>query len=183
MMEQLLCACGCDNLVMSHDGKGRPGRYFSAACRKRAQRMREASSDVTKIEDDVTKMRDRIIQGDALAVLKQIPSALVQCCVSSPPYYALRDYGTPGQIGLEETPEEYIKKLTDVFREVRRVLRNDGTLWVNIGDTYANDEKWGGHPSGKHQKDLHRMTRPRRYTGLPGKNLLGIPWRLASALQ
>jgi DNA modification methylase len=146
--------------------------------------MREASSvDVTKITGDVTKLRNTIIQGDTLEVLKQLPDAFVQCCVTSPPYYALRDYGVDGQIGREETPKRYIERLVAVFREVRRVLRADGVLWLNIGDTYANDVEQGGHSSGKHQKELHQMVRLRRFTGLPGKNLLGIPWRLALALQ
>ncbi len=182
-MEQQTCACGCGNPVIKHDGKGRPGKYFHPNCRKRAQRMREASYDVTKIDGDVTKIRNTIIQGDAFMVLQQLPDAFVQCCVTSPPYYALRDYHVDGQIGIEETPDQYIEHLVAVFREVRRVLRPDGVLWLNIGDTYANDVKWGGHPSGKHQKELHGMVRPRRFTGLPGKNLLGIPWRLALALQ
>ena len=118
-----------------------------------------------------------------MTVLKQLPHAFVQCCVTSPPYYALRDYHVAGQIGRENMPEDYIERLVIVFREVKRILRNDGVLWLNIGDTYANDVKWGGHPSGKHQKELHQMVRPLRFTGLPGKNLLGIPWRLALALQ
>lgn len=124
-----------------------------------------------------------ILQGDALAVLKTLPDESVQCCVTSPPYYALRDYGVGGQIGLEATPQEYIEKLVDVFQEVRRVLRSDGTCWLNLGDSYANDQKWGGHPSGKHRKELHTMSRPQRYTGLPGKNLLMMPARVAIALQ
>ena len=127
--------------------------------------------------------RDQIIQGDALTVLRTLPDNAVQCCITSPPYYGLRDYQIEGQIGLETTPAEYVQKLVEVFREVRRVLSDDGTLWLNLGDTYANDKKWGGHPSGKHRKALHVMTRPRRYTGLPGKNLLGIPWRVAFGLQ
>lgn len=126
---------------------------------------------------------NEILTGDALTILKTLPSESVQCIVTSPPYYALRDYGVDGQIGLEETPAAFIAKLVGVFREARRVLRHDGTCWVNIGDTYANDEKSGGHPSGKHCKELHEMKRPRRFTGLPGKNLIGIPWRLAFALQ
>ena len=183
MMEQQICACGCGNPVKSHEGKGRPGRYFSPACRKRAQRMREASGAVTKLAEDVTKIRNTILQGDAEEQLAQLPDACVQCCITSPPYYALRDYGVDGQIGLEATPQEYIDRLVAVFREVHRLLREDGTLWINIGDTYSNERKGGGHPSGKHRKALHSMERPRRYTGLPGKNLLGIPWRLAFALQ
>jgi DNA modification methylase len=133
--------------------------------------------------------RNTIFCGDALQVLKTLPDACVQCVVTSPPYYALRSYLPDShpdkylEIGLEETPAEYIEKLVQVFREVKRVLRDDGSLWVNIGDTYANDRSWGGHSSGKHCKALHEVERPRRYTGLPSKNLIGIPWRLAFALQ
>jgi DNA modification methylase len=127
--------------------------------------------------------RNEFLQGDAIQVLRSLPDNFVQTCVTSPPYYALRDYGVDGQIGLEESPEVYVSKLVEVFAEVRRVLRSDGTLWINIGDTYANDSKWGGHSSGKHVKALHSVTRPRRYTQLPGKSLIGIPWRLAFALQ
>lgn len=82
-----------------------------------------------------------IITGDTLHVLKTIESASVDCCITSPPYYGLRDYGVEGQIGLEETPEEYIGKLVEIFREVRRVLKDDGTLWLNIGDSYAGSGK------------------------------------------
>lgn len=78
-----------------------------------------------------------IIQGEALEKLKTIPSNSVDCCVTSPPYFQLRDYGVEGQIGLEKTVDEYIEKLVDIFREVRRVLKSDGTLWVNIADSYA----------------------------------------------
>lgn len=78
-----------------------------------------------------------LYQGDALSVLRDLPSNSIHCCVTSPPYYGLRDYGVDGQIGLEETPTEFVAKLVEVFREVRRVLREDGTLWLNIGDSYA----------------------------------------------
>lgn len=132
---------------------------------------------------NVTSYVNQIITGDALTELRKLPDGIVQACVTSPPYYGLRDYGVDGQIGHEETPEEYIVHLVEIFREVRRLLKPDGTLWVNIGDTYANDQKWGGHSSGKHQKALHTVTRPARYTGLPGKNLIGIPWMLAFALR
>jgi len=128
----------------------------------------------------------RIFQGDALAMLRTLPDESVHCCVTSPPYFGLRDYGVDGQIGLEETPEQYVARLVDVFREVRRVLRRDGTLWLNIGDSYANDAKWGGSTGGKHAGALHGDTgigRRRTGTGLKSKDMIGIPWRLAFALQ
>lgn len=130
-----------------------------------------------------------LLCGDALTLLKTLPDNAVQCCITSPPYYLLRSYlpdnhpDKPLEIGLEETPAAYVARLVEVFHEVKRVLRPDGTLWLNIGDTFANDTKYGGHPSGKHQAKLHDMIRPRRYTGLPAKSLIGIPWRLAFALQ
>ncbi len=104
--------------------------------------------------------------GDALAVLRTMGADSIHTCVTSPPYYHLRDYGIPGQIGMESTPEEYIARLTEVFREVWRVLRPDGTLWINIGDSYA-----GGN------------CRYRMPAGLKPKDLMGIPWLLAFALR
>ena len=82
---------------------------------------------------------DRIYCGDALTVLKTLPDSSVNCCITSPPYYALRDYGMAGQLGREETPALYVERLTSIFREVRRVLTPDGTLWLNIADTYAGN--------------------------------------------
>ena len=87
-----------------------------------------------------------IYSGDALAVLRQLNSESVQCCVTSPPYFQLRDYGVDGQIGLEDTPEEFIAKLVEVFHEVKRVLKPDGTLWVNIADSYAGSGKGRNTP-------------------------------------
>lgn len=92
----------------------------------------------------------------------------------------------PGQLGLEPTIGEYVAKLVEVFREVRRVLRPDATLWVNLGDSYANDGKWGDSTSGKRAQGLHGETeigRGKRYTGMKRKDLIGIPWRVAFALQ
>src|SRR4051794_9432479 len=86
-------------------------------------------------------MSVRVLQGDCLTVLRTLPAESVQTCVTSPPYYGLRDYGHDGQIGVEATPDEYVASLVAVFREVRRVLRDDGTLWLNIGDSYAGS--WG----------------------------------------
>lgn len=130
-------------------------------------------------------MNYTIHQGDCLDVLPTLPAASVHCIVTSPPYYGLRDYGAEGQIGLEQTPAEYIAKLVAVFREVRRVLRDDGTLWLNLGDSFANDKKWGGATGGKHVAELHGQLvgRTKRDTGLKPKDLIGIPWRVAFALQ
>lgn len=134
----------------------------------------------------MTTYRNRVLQGDALSMLRTLPDGIVQTCVTSPPYWGLRDYGHEGQIGLEDTPEAYVNHLVEVFREVRRVLREDGTLWLNIGDSYANDGKWGGSTGGKHVAALHGNTavgRKQRNTGLKPKDLVGIPWRVAFALQ
>ena len=109
-----------------------------------------------------------------------------QMCVTSPPYFGLRDYGVEGQLGLEQTPDEYIAAMVGVFRCVRDVLADDGTLWLNIGDSYANDGKWGGSSGGKHAKALHGNTsigRTKVTTGLKPKDLIGIPWLLAFALR
>ena len=89
---------------------------------------------------------DRIYCGDALTVLKTLPDSSVNCCITSPPYYALRDYGVDGQIGREETPALYVERLTSIFREVRRVLTPDGTLWINIADTYAGKHQGQAKP-------------------------------------
>lgn len=122
--------------------------------------------------------------GDALQVLCEMPRGSVNCCVTSPPYYGLRDYGTQGQIGLEDSPAEYVERLREVFAEVRRVLADDGTLWLNIGDSYSAGGQGGnrgGHLTGG--THLDRVPGPTRVAGMAPKNLLGIPWRVAFALQ
>jgi site-specific DNA-methyltransferase (adenine-specific) len=130
----------------------------------------------------------RIIQGDCIEGLRTLPDASVHCCVTSPPYWGLRDYGHDGQIGLEATPEAYVARMVEVFREVRRVLREDGTCWVNLGDSYATGAgKVGDRPGGGSQGDNWRgaKTSPNRMAiqGLKPKDLVGIPWRVAFALQ
>jgi DNA modification methylase len=137
-----------------------------------------------------------IIVGDCLASLRAMPAQSVHCCITSPPYYGLRDYGHEGQIGLEETPSAFVAKLVEVFREVRRVLRDDGTLWLNLGDSYAGS--WGAQGRGDDYPGsleggsmlTARMVRnhPKRakhanVDGIRPKNLIGIPWRVAFALQ
>jgi len=129
--------------------------------------------------------------GDNRATLRTMHAAgvKVQCVVTSPPYYGLRSYGIGtenGEIGLEKTPAEYVAALVEVFDGVRELLADDGVLWLNLGDSYANNTKWGGSPSGKHVQAVHGNSgigRGRHTTGLPGKNLIGIPWRVAFALQ
>lgn len=131
-------------------------------------------------------MTTTIHVGDCRDVLRAMPDRSIDCCVTSPPYWGLRDYGHDAQIGMETTPEAFIAALVEVFREVRRVLREDGVMWLNIGDSYANDGKWGGSSGGKHAKALHGNTsigRTRVHTGLKPKDLVGIPWMLAFALR
>lgn len=127
-----------------------------------------------------------ILQGDCLDVLKTLPSESVHCCVTSPPYYGLRDYGMDAQIGLEDTPEAFIAKLVEVFREVRRVLRADGTAWVNMGDSYNGSGKGGvfSEASAKQASNFGaNISRPTRLDSLKQKDLIGIPWMLAFALR
>ena len=131
-------------------------------------------------------MSVRILIGDARERLRELPAASVQCAVTSPPYWRQRDYGVAGQIGLELTPEEYVERLREIFAEVRRVVRDDGTLWLNIGDKWAADTKWGGSTGGKHVAALHGQVngmRGRVSTGLKDKDLVGVPWMLAFALR
>lgn len=131
------------------------------------------------------KMLDTILQGDAHAALETLPDRSVDCCVTSPPYYLLRDYGVSGQIGLEPTLEEYLDNLLAVFKEVKRVLKDEGTLWLNMGDSYAGNSTPGGGDPTIGSRNLggsryHRKSVPK---GLKSKNLLGLPWRVAFMLQ
>ena len=142
-----------------------------------------------------------IVNSDALTHLMMMDDTSVHCCVTSPPYYGLRDYGVKGQIGLEKTPEEYVARLVEIFRELRRVLRDDGTFWLNIGDSY-----WGGKGQSAHgnpERHVERLkngetiNHPYQEIGRPGwtapkdgkhpeikpKDLIGIPWLLAFALR
>lgn len=118
--------------------------------------------------------------GDAQAVLAGMPDGAVDCIVTSPPYFGLRDYGVDGQIGAESSPVEYVARMVALFREARRVLADDGTLWLNLGDSYASGSRTAYADTGK-ATGRTGLTRPP--SALPGKNLLGIPWRVAFALQ
>jgi len=114
----------------------------------------------------------------------------IHCCVTSPPYWGLRDYGVNGQLGLEKTPEEYVSRMVEIFREVKRVLRDDGALWLNLGDSYASVHT-GGHKSakatvGNNKEGIQEIkqckAQPESY-GLKNKDLVGIPWMVAFALR
>lgn len=135
-------------------------------------------------------MTVRILQGESRERLRELPDRSVHCCVSSPPYFGLRDYGVTGQMGLEATPDEFVAGMVEVFREVRRVLRDDGTLWLNLGDSYVGGGRGGNPPDSPHKKQAtsagslsvqHRKIEPTDALG--SKQLLGIPWRVAFALQ
>lgn len=123
---------------------------------------------------------NNVLQGDCYEILKTLSDGIADMCVTSPPYYGLRDYGVNGQIGLEETAEEYIEKLVNVFREVKRVLKDDGTLWVNIGDSYAGN--CSRTSTGRAGMGLKREGIYSRKDAKP-KDLIGIPWMLAFALR
>ena len=149
-------------------------------------------------------MSHTLLLGDCIEQMRTLPDQSVNCCVTSPPYFGLRDYGHDSQIGLEDTPEAYVQRLVEVFREVRRVLRDDGTLWLNLGDSYA-----GAGPSGASYQSKSTIARQVKQTegnfrisktlaqrgltyaekkpvpppGLKSKDLIGIPWRVAFALQ
>lgn len=143
---------------------------------------------------------DQILNQDCIQGMQFLPDGCVNTCVTSPPYYGLRDYGHDGQIGLEDTPDAYVQKMVEVFRGVKRVLRGDGTLWLNLGDSYAAQrggshqpaETLAGGKSGKTQEgnivnrdrfDGYNPTRNASAIGLKHKDLVGIPWRVAFALQ
>lgn len=130
-------------------------------------------------DDQVT-----LLLGDALEVLLALPDESVDCVVSSPPYFGLRDYGASGQYGLEPTVAEYTETMRRVFAEARRVLASDGTLWLNLGDSYGAGGQ-GGNRGGKLDGGAHldRVPAPTRVAGFAPKNLLGVPWRVAFALQ
>ena len=126
-----------------------------------------------------------IYQGDCKESMRLMSDQSVNCCVTSPPYWGLRDYGVEGQLGLEKTPEEYVANLVSVFREVKRVLRDDGTLWLNLGDSYNGS---GKGPAGSNSQlgnivEKQAMNNKSDVAGLKPKDIVGIPWRVAFALQ
>jgi len=146
-----------------------------------------------------SKSKIELLHGDCLEVMKAMSEQSVNCCVTSPPYWGLRDYGNDAQLGLEPTPDEYISKMVAVFHEVKRVLRDDGTLWLNIGDSYWSDtlsrkdpveSMWGNRPASdltQGRDNIPKVNKRgglgKRPEGLKPKDLVGIPWMLAFALR
>jgi len=138
-------------------------------------------------------MTAQILNGDCIEMMKTLPDQSVNCCVTSPPYFGLRDYGHDGQIGLEETPEAFVQKMVEVFREVNRVLRDDGTLWLNLGDSYAGSGKCRNGDGSPNVDPLSKQATSagtiigkliKSHTpDCKPKDLIGIPWRVAFALQ
>lgn len=129
-------------------------------------------------------MTVRILKGDCRDVLRDLPDESVNCCVTSPPYFGLRDYGVAGQIGLEQTPADFVDELVLVFSEVRRVLRKDGTLWLNLGDSYAGGGRGSGANGSKQQTNVGALLGPKKAPdGYKSKDLIGVPWLTAFALR
>ena len=132
-------------------------------------------------------MSIKILEGDCLQTLSSLEEKSVNTCVTSPPYWGLRDYGEYNQLGQEETPEKFVENLVNVFREVRRVLRDDGTVWLNLGDSYCGTGHKGDTKdmfiSGGKARNGQSFALNNKVEGLKSKDLIGIPWRVAFALQ
>lgn len=142
------------------------------------------SDDITHVEalEPLRLTRSALFEGHALTVLQALPSESVRCVITSPPYWGLRDYGIKGQIGLEPSLPQFLNQLTRIFSEVKRVLTPDGTLWLNIGDSYTSGNR-GYRGADKKNPARAMNTRPPTPEGLKPKDLIGVPWRLAFALQ
>lgn len=127
----------------------------------------------------------KILQGNCLDKLKELPDQSINTCITSPPYWNLRDYDEDKQLGMEDTPEEFVNNLVEVFKEVKRVLRDDGTAWLNLGDSYCgtNHKKEFIDPKYKDGRTGQKFSLSHKIPGLKSKDLVGIPWRVAFALQ
>ena len=136
----------------------------------------------SRLGDVLARRHSAVVHGDARQVLSALPENSVQTTITSPPYWSLRDYGSPGQIGAEDSPDEYVRKVLCVLEQVRRVTRPDGTLWLNVGDSYTSGGRTWRAPDKKHPVRAMRY-RPPTPDGLKPKELVGVPWRLAFAAQ
>ena len=141
--------------------------------------VRECTAE---LHEKIGLIGSTIFKGDALQILRSLPSKSVQCAVTSPPYWGLRDYHIDGQIGLEPTLPQFINRLVAVFNEVKRILKQDGILWLNIGDGYTSGNRGWRAPDRKNPARAMNV-RPDTPEGLKPKDLLGVPWRLAFALR
>ena len=165
---------------MSHVFAMQPGLFTPARC----VHVLDPDDESNSLADifQAGSLDSALITGDSGKVLKKMPARRFQTCITSPPYWSLRDYQIAGQIGLETSVATYIQSLVEVFEEVRRVLRDDGTLWLNIGDSYTSGGRTWRAPDKKNP--IRAMdTRPPTPEGLKPKDLIGVPWRLAFALQ
>ena len=145
---------------------------------------KEATAGMNKASQGVIE----ILVGDNRDILPRFQAESVQCCITSPPYWGLRDYKHPSQIGTEASPEDYVKNLVEIFREVRRALSDDGTLWLNVGDGYARNGGTGGHGPNAQVGNTKKLIQRRNRKvpdcwGLKDRDLMGMPWRVAFALQ
>lgn len=157
---------------------------------KKSARHNLARLLVNKVSVKITIEMDnlQIFTGDSLAILPTLAVESVQCCITSPPYWGLRDYEHPAQIGAEPSPELYVKNLVAMFREVKRVLRKDGTVWLNVGDGYARNGGTGNHGPNATVGNTRKLIQKRNCKvpdcwGLKDRDLIGLPWRVAFALQ
>ncbi len=128
-----------------------------------------------------------VLIGDSLKMLPTMGAETIQCCVTSPPYWGLRDYDHPAQIGAEPSPDQYVENLVRIFKEVRRVLRNDGTLWLNVGDGYARNGGTGSHGPNAIVGNTKKLIQKRNCKvpdvwGLKDRDLMGLPWRVRRAV-
>lgn len=154
----------------------------STAQSKAMLTIQEKTSAIDDQDQVVNLIDTKILVGNARKLLKSIPDSSFRCCVTSPPYWGLRDYSAEGQIGAENNVDDFVANLVQVFREVRRTLTEDGTLWLNIGDTYTSGGRTWRAPDSKNQARgmSYRAPTPE---GLKPKDLVGVPWRVAFALQ
>ena len=161
-----------------------PGQVIDVRMRFITRNVREISQDnVALLDENWLQEGDScIVVGDSREVLAALPDGVFQCCVTSPPYWSLRDYGIEGQIGLEASLVDYVNDLVAVFEQVRRLLRDDGLLWLNIGDSYTSGGRTWRAPDRKNPGRAMDI-RPPTPDGLKPKDLIGVPWRLAFALQ
>lgn len=175
---------GC-GAVFGYSAVGRPQRFCSSACRQRAYRARKDTEARPRVRPFWSDAQAELYVGDAGGVLAGLPSASVQAVVTSPPYYGLRDYeGHPGQLGNEDTPVQYVEALVRVFAQLERVLRPDGTVWLNLGDTYSAraDASVKQHAGRGHQLGVAAARRVSTVATARRKSLLMMPARVAIAL-